>query len=189
MGIGRLPRRSEAIILLVAAVGVLTAAGEELPFFHITPENQDTPLPSASVQKVIQDSEGFIWMGFYSTGLARFDGRAFETFGTQDGLGDLTVREVLQDDLGYLWVGSESGLVVSDRPLPAYGVNEKVRFVDRVGMTLLRRGRVRRQRAVANCRHRLLPCRRRHGSSSLIGFLYPCLRSRPSYLWVESRTQ
>ncbi len=134
-------------LVVVVALGVLAApavlGAQELPFFHLTPENQVTPLPSASVQKLLQDTQGFIWMGFYSTGLARFDGHAFETFGLEDGLADLTIRDLLQDGRQYLWVATEGGVVVSEKPLPAYGINERIRFTDCIGTTTLAKGRIR----------------------------------------------
>ena len=45
------------LFLLVAG----TATAQELPFTHFTP---DGALPSASVQKVIQDRQGYIWLAF-----------------------------------------------------------------------------------------------------------------------------
>jgi signal transduction histidine kinase/DNA-binding response OmpR family regulator/ligand-binding sensor domain-containing protein len=119
-------------------------SGQELPFTHLTPDGGAAPLPSASVQKVIQDSQGFIWLGFYSSGVSRYDGHTMENYGVADGLADLTVREVLEDASHHLWVGSEAGLVVSDRPLPSYRPGERVRFVGKVGEIPLARARIRR---------------------------------------------
>src|SRR5882724_6721507 len=107
---------SQAAALLIA----LPLAGQELPFRHFTPSDQVNPLPSASVQKISQDHLGYIWFAFYSSGLTRYDGHAMEEYGTDDGLRDLTIREVDEDSTHHLWVGSESGLVVSEKPLDAY---------------------------------------------------------------------
>jgi len=112
----------------------LAASAQELPFTHFTPNDQVSPLPSASVQKIVQDHLGFIWMGFYSTGLTRYDGHAMETYSEDDGLADLTVREIVEDSAHRLWIGSDAGLVVSEKPLDA----SRARF-----KTLLR-ARVRR---------------------------------------------
>ncbi len=100
-------------------------------------------MPSSSVQTVFQDELGFIWMGFFSSGLARYDGRELETFGMADGLLDATVREVLEDREGFLWVGSETGVVVSDRPLAAYPPGVRPRFRSQVGPELLVQTRIR----------------------------------------------
>ncbi len=80
------------------------AAGsaEELPLTHFTPQHQLVPLPSASVQKAIQDSLGYIWLGFFSSGLARYDGHSLELFSGADGLPGPIVREIVEDAQGYL---------------------------------------------------------------------------------------
>ena len=117
-------------------------AAQELPFTHFTP---DDVLPSASVQKVLQDHEGYIWLAFYSTGIARWDGQAMESYGVPDGIADPIVREIVQDRGGRLWVASESGLVVSTKPLQAYEPGERVRFTG-AGLT---HSRMRRNCVVA----------------------------------------
>ena len=107
-----MPRWFLAIAFLSSGV-----AAQELPFTQFTPNDQVSPLPSASVQKIVQDHLGYIWMGFYSTGLSRYDGHAMQNYGDEDGLADLTVREIVEDMSHRLWVGSEAGLVVSNRPI------------------------------------------------------------------------
>jgi signal transduction histidine kinase/ligand-binding sensor domain-containing protein len=130
-------------ILLVCCSWAAPSGGQELPLAHFTSEHQRVPMPSSSVQTVFQDELGFIWMGFFSSGLARYDGRELETFGMADGLLDATVREVFQDRAGFLWVGSETGVVVSDRPLAAYAPGERPRFRSQVGPELLVQTRIR----------------------------------------------
>lgn len=125
--------------LLLAAAG----SGQELPWTHLTPEDQRAPLPSASVQTVMQDREGTIWLGFFSAGLARYDGWALDTYDVADGLADSTVRQVVQDRSGYLWVGCESGLVVTARPVTSYALGERMRFVSAVGDVRLPSTRIR----------------------------------------------
>src|ERR1041385_1130547 len=71
--------------LLVLALLSSPLAAQELPFTHYTPNDQ-VPLPSASVQKIVQDHLGYIWFAFYSSGLTRYDGHAMESYGTADGL-------------------------------------------------------------------------------------------------------
>jgi signal transduction histidine kinase/ligand-binding sensor domain-containing protein len=115
---------------------------QELPFTHFTP---DGALPSASVQKIVQDRQGYVWLAFYSTGIARYDGQSMESYGVADGIGDPTVRELVEDRFGRLWVGSEAGLVVSAKPLGAYAPGERVRFTGS-GLT---RARMRRNCVVA----------------------------------------
>src|SRR5438874_6452710 len=135
--------RIRRFLAALAAAAPLLASAQELPFIHFTPNDQVSPLPSASVQKIVQDHLGYIWMGFYSTGLTRYDGHAMETYSEDDGLADLTVREIAEDTSHHLWVGSEAGLVVSTKPLDAY-VSSRVRFTSRIGDSMLVRARIRR---------------------------------------------
>ncbi|HEU4888590.1 MAG TPA: two-component regulator propeller domain-containing protein, partial [Thermoanaerobaculia bacterium] len=140
--------RPSLLFLLIAAA--FAGAAQELPFTHFAPSGQALPLPSASVQKIIQDHQGFIWLGFYSTGVARYDGRSMETYGIRDGLMDPTVREIVEDSSHRLWVATEAGLVVSERPLDAYAPGERLRFVGNVGGVELTRARMRRNCVVAS---------------------------------------
>ncbi len=131
--------------LLVSAVVIaLPLIAQELPFRHFTPNDQVNPLPSASVQKVTQDHLGYIWFAFYSTGLTRYDGHTMEEYGIADGIRDLTIREVTEDGTHHLWAGSESGLVVSEKPLEAYEPGQRIHFVSSVGSERLPPMRVRR---------------------------------------------
>ncbi|HEX2059608.1 MAG TPA: response regulator [Thermoanaerobaculia bacterium] len=140
-----MPRRL-AVLLLACA---LSARAQELPFTHFESGGHALPLPSASVQKIIQDHQGYIWFAFYSTGVARYDGRTMETYGAADGVSDPTVREIVEDANHRLWVGSEAGLVVSQKPLDQYGPGERVRFTGAIGDVQLTRARMRRNCIVA----------------------------------------
>src|SRR5438477_4060704 len=119
-----MPGRLRPLFLSLLLVSSAAAGAQELPFTHFTPNDQVSPLPSASVQKIVQDHLGYIWMGFYSTGLTRYDGHKMETYSEDDGLADLTVREIAEDTSHHLWVGSEAGLVVSTKPIG----DSRVRF-------------------------------------------------------------
>lgn len=132
--------------LVLLAVAATAGAGgfEELPLVHLTTEHELTPLPSASVQKVLQDSQGLMWMGFYSSGLACYDGRRLHLFGPQDGLPSVTVRELSEDTSSRLWVGTENGLAVSERPLRELRFGMSLRFVTEVNGRPLLRQRVHR---------------------------------------------
>ncbi|HYH06551.1 MAG TPA: response regulator [Thermoanaerobaculia bacterium] len=137
--------------LLLALCVRLTA--QELPFTHFeSGGGHALPLPSASVQKIIQDHQGYVWLAFYSTGIARYDGRTMESYGVADGLADPTVREIVEDAHRHLWVASEAGLVVSQKPLDRYAPAERIRFVANVGGVQLPRSRMRRNCVIADRR-------------------------------------
>lgn len=141
-----LPRRAA---LLLTAFLCLQAAAQELPFTHLVSGTQNAILPSASVQKIIQDHEGYIWFAFYSSGIGRYDGKTVETYGVADGIADPTVREIVEDATHHLWVASEAGLVVSEKPLGDYAPGERLRFVGVKDGVRLPRARLRRNCVVA----------------------------------------
>jgi len=51
-------------------------------------------LPSNNVYEVIQDNDGFIWIGT-DAGLSKFDGYRFENYTLNDGLGDNEVLDII----------------------------------------------------------------------------------------------
>lgn len=72
----------------------------------------ESGLPQISVQVMVQDADGFIWMGTQN-GLARFDGAQFDVFNTANSpeLPSNLVTALLIDDTQQLWIGTSSGLV------------------------------------------------------------------------------
>jgi ligand-binding sensor domain-containing protein len=70
-------------------------------------------LPSQSLKSVVQDQQGYMWVGT-QFGLSRFDGTTFTNYNTQNSpfLPSNGVNKLLIDSNGYLWVGTKSGLVV-----------------------------------------------------------------------------
>ena len=70
-------------------------------------------LPSQSLKSVVQDQQGYMWVGT-QFGLSRFDGTTFTNYNTQNSpfLPSNGINKLLIDSNGYLWVGTKSGLVV-----------------------------------------------------------------------------
>ena len=123
-------------ISLVLTSGIPTAVFcQELPLTHYKQDSEVNPLPSADVRSLYQDRLGYVWIVVYSSGLVRYDGNTFDRFASDDGLPDLAVRQVLEDQAGRLWVASNAGLVVSEKPLAEYQLNERIRFVSKLGST------------------------------------------------------
>ena len=65
-------------------------------------------LPSNECHDIIQDNEGYIWVATDS-GVARFDGSEFKTYGHKDGLKDLVIFSLREDNAGRIFVGGQSG--------------------------------------------------------------------------------
>jgi signal transduction histidine kinase/ligand-binding sensor domain-containing protein len=138
---------------LIATILILTflctrMEGQVLPFVHYTPESELTPLPSAEIQHVFQDDQGFIWFTVFSSGLVRYDGRRMELFTVRDGLKDLSLWGITQDAGGRLWVSSNAGLVVSEKPLSSYEPDDNLRFTAHIGETELVTVAVTRNRII-----------------------------------------
>ncbi len=85
----------------------LVAQDVQLDFRHFT---TDDGLPSSEVYTVLEDQEGYIWVGT-DNGVARFDGYSFEVFDSDDGLGDVVVFYLIMDDEGTVWAGTYSGRI------------------------------------------------------------------------------
>lgn len=109
-----------ALSLGVAAILPVSASSSRddpgtLVFKHFT---QEQGLSSNSVMRLLQDRQGFVWIGT-NDGLNRFDGYKFTIFrhnpddpGT---LSDNWIDALCEDRQGNLWVGTISGLNRYDR--------------------------------------------------------------------------
>ncbi len=71
-------------------------------------------LPSGRVNAFAEDRLGYLWMATYD-GLARYDGRGFRIWRTEDGLRDNLTWALYVDADNRLWVGTENaGIAVMD---------------------------------------------------------------------------
>ncbi len=52
--------------------------------------------------------DGVLWVGTSRGGLARYDGRAWRTYGRAEGLPSLEILKLFEDDRGRLWIGTEN---------------------------------------------------------------------------------
>jgi signal transduction histidine kinase/CheY-like chemotaxis protein/ligand-binding sensor domain-containing protein len=69
----------------------------------------DEGLMNLAVEGVVQDREGFLWVGTQN-GLYRFDGHAFTEFGLKDGVPSASLQSLHQSPDGTLWIGCSQGL-------------------------------------------------------------------------------
>ena len=70
---------------------------------------QEEGLYSLTVQALLQDTTGFIWVGT-EDGLYRYDGAGFARFRPADGLPDRRIWSLHESPDGTLWVGTGAGL-------------------------------------------------------------------------------
>ena len=64
-----------------------------------------------------EDSSGTLWIGMYSGGLVRWNGRTFRSYGPADGIPEGMVTDVLVDGANRLWIATAtSGIFRVDDP-------------------------------------------------------------------------
>ncbi len=102
-------RIAYTVVLAILLPALQTRAQEEYLTGPFLPE---TPLCSASVTHILQDSKGFMWFGT-PDGVDRYDG--YETLHIpfpegESGYAD--VRTLCEDDKGNIWIGSYKGISV-----------------------------------------------------------------------------
>ena len=92
--------------LLIAPVHAQSYPRQYIPTVWQTEQG----LPQNSVNALLQDHDGYLWIGTYG-GLARFDGAHFKFFGSADlpGLGSLGITALYESRPGVLWVGTTGG--------------------------------------------------------------------------------
>jgi signal transduction histidine kinase/ligand-binding sensor domain-containing protein len=67
-------------------------------------------LPQTFVSCVGEDSLGFLWLGTYGGGLARFDGKAFTDYTAYPELQSNVINDLLVDEEQNVWVSTRKGL-------------------------------------------------------------------------------
>jgi signal transduction histidine kinase/CheY-like chemotaxis protein len=70
---------------------------------------QEEGLQNLAVQVVLQDRQGFLWVGTQN-GLFRYDGSRFKAFTKDDGLPGVRIESLQEAADGTLWVGTGTGL-------------------------------------------------------------------------------
>jgi signal transduction histidine kinase len=71
-------------------------------------------LPQSQINAMVEDGNGYLWLGTNGGGLARFDGREFKVYTTLDGLLSNTVSSLLLDSHQNLWVVHARGVTKFD---------------------------------------------------------------------------
>lgn len=96
---------------------------------------QQDGLSNLSVTSLLQDREGYIWVGT-ENGLFRHDRTEFERIGDAEGLRDTVINSLLEDSSGRSWVGTARDLYLREgrrfRPIRPDGRELNVRYGLRV---------------------------------------------------------
>src|SRR5688572_13642434 len=71
-------------------------------------------LPQSQVNIMLEDKNGYLWIGTRGGGLARFDGREFIVYTTRDGLLSNIINFLKLDDDQNLWIVHPGGITKFD---------------------------------------------------------------------------
>jgi len=67
-------------------------------------------LPQSQVNAIVEDGNGYLWIGTNGGGLARFDGKEFKIYNTPDGLLSNIVSSLMIDSKQDLWIVHPDGI-------------------------------------------------------------------------------
>jgi ligand-binding sensor domain-containing protein len=67
-------------------------------------------LAQSQVFSIVEDAQGFIWMGTRGGGISRFDGLQFKNYSSKDGLINDYIYDLKTDKQGNLWIATNSGI-------------------------------------------------------------------------------
>jgi signal transduction histidine kinase/ligand-binding sensor domain-containing protein len=107
------PVRSVCALLILATVLArgIDVGARELPLRFFTTADG---LGDNRVKRILLDSRGLLWIGTNS-GISRFDGSHFQSFGVADGLPFPVINDLLETPEGDLWLASNGGGVIRVR--------------------------------------------------------------------------
>ena len=100
--------RQFTLLILMAVAGACLAAPPSLRFKKLGPLGGDEP----SMLSLLQDRQGFVWIGTHTNGLYRYDGyRAIRYKANKPGsLPHDRVSALYEDRQGNIWAGTQDGL-------------------------------------------------------------------------------
>lgn len=127
MAVGGIYRLFGVLISLFLFAGTLhSGSAERLPQLAFRILNTTDGLPTSEIQKVYQDSEGFMWFATRN-GLCKYDGYRITVFRSDlsyaHHLTDNNIYCLADDNKGSLWIGTANGLNRFDK---ARGVFEEI---------------------------------------------------------------
>jgi hypothetical protein len=103
-----------SLVILFATLSIPSAHAQSVPPQYVTRVwHTEEGLPQNSVNAMLQDHRGYIWIGTFG-GLARFDGERFTVFDSANtpSFGSDQIFSLYEDRSGTLWVGTvDSGLI------------------------------------------------------------------------------
>ena len=77
--------------------------------FHLSHIDVEQGLPASSVRSLLEDQRGFLWVGTFGGGLARFDGTSWRAIPREKTRFSSTINALFEDQEGNVWIGTEKG--------------------------------------------------------------------------------
>ena len=105
------------VILLAWTPGISTAQPYlKLSQYHQTAWGADNGLPQSTINSIIQDDQGFLWMAT-AEGLVRFDGLTFSVISraNEPVFQSNDIIALLKDQQGTMWIGTRGGGLLRKR--------------------------------------------------------------------------
>src|SRR5688572_3197338 len=98
-------------VLLIGVLLVLAFPGRgQDQSFSIRNYKAIDGLPQSQVNIMLEDKNGYLWIGTHGGGLARFDGRQFKVYTTLDGLLSNIITYLKLDAKQNLWIIHPRGM-------------------------------------------------------------------------------
>ncbi|MDP4176320.1 MAG: two-component regulator propeller domain-containing protein [Bacteroidota bacterium] len=97
------------LITLVLSTTISFLHGQQLAVKNYTTEDG---LVQSSVYALLQDKDGYLWLGTEG-GISKFDGGRFFNYSTNDGLPVNFISSIYQDRKGTLWFGGNNGIILN----------------------------------------------------------------------------
>src|SRR5690606_30470246 len=99
------------LIAVIIFFGVFNSNAQQ---YHFKNYSLEQGLSRSGVFSILQDHEGYIWIGTDGGGLCKFDGKKFTNYTRYHGLASETIRVLFEDENNVLWLGTDKGLCYYD---------------------------------------------------------------------------
>jgi len=98
-------------VFALCMLATTTASAQTYNFREYSVEHG---LPQSQVYCIFQDSKGYLWIGTFGGGVARYDGKKFTHLSEREGLSNNTVFAIAESNDGKIWFGTNHGISIYD---------------------------------------------------------------------------
>jgi ligand-binding sensor domain-containing protein/signal transduction histidine kinase len=99
----RIKQAPDGYLWLATRAGLFRFDGVRFTIFKA---GVDTGLESSTIQDLLIDPDGSMWVATLGGGLSHYQGGRFHTYTVKDGLPSLDINSLFRDSRGTLWVGT-----------------------------------------------------------------------------------